>query len=126
MTENQPPAEPVAAPPSSGPVFAPPVAPLVAPLVARPVARPDSGAAVSARPAVASAGPTPFGAPASTPGWSPPPKPGLIPLRPLSLGVILGGSFSVLRKSPQATLLPALIASLVAALAGGLLSWVAT
>jgi hypothetical protein len=39
--------------------------------------------------------------------------------------VILGASFTVLRKSPQATLLPALIASLIAALAGGLLGWVA-
>jgi hypothetical protein len=39
--------------------------------------------------------------------------------------VILGSAFTVLRKSPQATLLPALIASLLAALGGGLLSWAA-
>ncbi|WP_166879243.1 glycerophosphoryl diester phosphodiesterase membrane domain-containing protein [Salinibacterium sp. ZJ450] len=47
----------------------------------------------------------PFGAPALTgaPGWTPPPKPGLIPLRPLSLGTILGASFQVLRRNPKPT-----------------------
>ncbi len=34
------------------------------------------------------------------PGWTPPPKPGLIPLAPLGLGGILGGSFRVLRRNP--------------------------
>jgi membrane-anchored glycerophosphoryl diester phosphodiesterase (GDPDase) len=33
--------------------------------------------------------------------WTPPPKPGLIPLRPLGLGDILGGSFRVLRRNPR-------------------------
>ena len=38
-----------------------------------------------------------------TPGWTPPPKPGLIPLRPLTLGVLLGASFQVLRRNPRPT-----------------------
>jgi hypothetical protein len=34
-------------------------------------------------------------------GWTPPPKPGLIPLRPLTLGTLLGASFQVLRRNPR-------------------------
>lgn len=45
-----------------------------------------------------SAGPS---APSS--GWTPPPKPGLIPLRPLTLGVLLGAAFQVLRRNPKPT-----------------------
>jgi hypothetical protein len=41
--------------------------------------------------------------PLGTPGWTPPPKPGLIPLRPLTLGVILGAAFQVLRRNPKPT-----------------------
>ncbi|MES2092886.1 MAG: hypothetical protein V4531_03610 [Actinomycetota bacterium] len=37
------------------------------------------------------------------PGWTPPPKPGLIPLRPLDTGTILGASFRVLRRNPKPT-----------------------
>jgi hypothetical protein len=40
----------------------------------------------------------------SNPGWTPPPKPGLIPLRPLSFGTILGSSFRVMRRNPAPTL----------------------
>jgi hypothetical protein len=36
-------------------------------------------------------------------GWTPPPKPGLIPLRPLTLGTILAASFQVLRRNPRPT-----------------------
>ncbi|HWR85967.1 MAG TPA: hypothetical protein VN200_08240, partial [Rhodoglobus sp.] len=36
-------------------------------------------------------------------GWTPPPRPGLIPLRPLTLGTILGASFQVLRRNPRPT-----------------------
>ena len=36
-----------------------------------------------------------------TPGWTPPPKPGLIPLRPLTLGTLLGAAFQVLRRNPR-------------------------
>jgi hypothetical protein len=34
-------------------------------------------------------------------GWRPPPKPGLIPLRPLGFGTLLGASFQVLRRNPK-------------------------
>jgi hypothetical protein len=36
-------------------------------------------------------------------GWAPPPKPGLIPLRPLAFGTILGATFQVMRRNPRAT-----------------------
>lgn len=36
-------------------------------------------------------------------GWVPPPKPGLVPLRPLGLGTILSASFQVLRRNPRPT-----------------------
>ena len=36
-------------------------------------------------------------------GWAPPPKPGLIPLRPIGFGTLLGASFQVLRRNPKAT-----------------------
>jgi hypothetical protein len=42
-------------------------------------------------------------------GWTPPPKPGLIPLRPMTLGTILGASFQVLRRNPKPTFGAALI-----------------
>ncbi|MWV59554.1 hypothetical protein [Rathayibacter sp. VKM Ac-2754] len=44
-----------------------------------------------------------------TPGWTPPPKPGLIPLRPLGFGTLLGAPFQVLRRSPRTTLGVALL-----------------
>jgi hypothetical protein len=42
-------------------------------------------------------------------GYTPPPKPGLIPLHPLSFGQLLGGAFSVLRWNPRATIVPTLL-----------------
>ena len=36
-------------------------------------------------------------------GWALPPKPGLIPLRPIGFGTLLGASFQVLRRNPKAT-----------------------
>jgi len=42
-------------------------------------------------------------------GWTPPPKPGLIPLRPLDLGTILGAAFRVLRRNPKPTFGAALL-----------------
>lgn len=35
------------------------------------------------------------------PGWTPPPKPGLIPLRPMTFGTILSASLMVLRRNPR-------------------------
>jgi hypothetical protein len=56
------------------------------------------------------AGYTPFASPAPAPtgsapgtGWTPPPKPGLIPLRPLGFGTLLGASFQVIRRNPRPT-----------------------
>ncbi|MCC6856264.1 MAG: hypothetical protein IT189_09415, partial [Microbacteriaceae bacterium] len=57
--------------------------------------------------AASAAGPfeSPTGVPAPPAGpqagWTPPPKPGLIPLRPLTLGTLLGASFQVLRRNPR-------------------------
>lgn len=39
--------------------------------------------------------------PGAAPGWTPPPKPGLIPLRPLTLGTMLAAAFQVLRRNPR-------------------------
>lgn len=41
--------------------------------------------------------------PEGQPGWTPPPKPGLIPLRPLDFGTILGAPYRVLRRNPRPT-----------------------
>lgn len=57
------------------------------------------------------------------PGWAPPPKPGLIPLRPLPLGTLLGAPFQVLRRNPKITVgaalllqgLPSIVVSLLIA-----------
>ena len=54
-------------------------------------------------------GATPYGAMPSAPGWTPPPKPGLIPLRPLEFGTVLGASFQVLRRNPRPTFGAALL-----------------
>lgn len=71
-------------------------------------AQPGQGATPWITPGAApAAGPQPIPAwqqqQQSNPGWTPPPKPGLIPLRPLSLGTILGSSFRVMRRNPAPT-----------------------
>ncbi len=45
--------------------------------------------------------------------WAPPPKPGLIPLRPLGFGTLLGAPFQVLRRNPRPTFGSGLIVQLV-------------
>jgi hypothetical protein len=47
--------------------------------------------------------------PGAQPGWAPPPKPGLIPLRPLTVGDIFGAAFRVFRRNPRTTLGTALL-----------------
>jgi hypothetical protein len=67
-------------------------------------------------PAPAGTAPTlllPPSAPAT--GWTPPPRPGLVPLRPLGLGAIIGASFGTLRRNPLATYGPALLVALLVA-----------
>ncbi|MTE22762.1 hypothetical protein [Microbacterium sp. ZXX196] len=41
----------------------------------------------------------------STPGWTPAPRPGLVPLYPYGFGTILGASFRVLKGNPKVLLL---------------------
>ena len=57
-------------------------------------------------------------------GWTPPPKPGLLPLRPLSFGQLLGTPFQVLRRNPgplfgAAVLINVLVLLCTLALVGG-------
>lgn len=75
----------------------------------------DAGAsapsgAPSANGASAASGPTaPTYGPAATGGWTPPPKPGLIPLRPIDFGTLFGATFQVLKRNPRPTFGAALL-----------------
>lgn len=51
------------------------------------------------------------------PSWTPPARSPFVPLRPLTLGQILAGSFRALRHNPAVTLAPAIVLSVAAALA---------
>lgn len=102
MTDNtawQPPGgEPNVEP--AAPQFAPPAAvPPVIPPPMSPVS--DAPPPAFTVPGAAPSPATPAYGPGGTPGWTPPPKPGLIPLRPLTFGTILGASFQVLRRNPR-------------------------
>ncbi|MHA7241073.1 hypothetical protein [Arthrobacter sp. TMS1-12-1] len=68
-----------------------------------------------------------YGQGGRAPGYQAPPKPGVIPLRPLGLGEILDGAFQACRKNPVATfgtaiLLHAVVALVTVLLLGNLLS----
>jgi hypothetical protein len=65
--------------------------------------------AAGAPPVPPPAGPAYGYQPAPPPSWTPPPKPGLIPLRPLWFGTLLGAPFQVLRRNPKATFGSALL-----------------
>lgn len=72
------------------------------------VATPPDAAAPFASPG----GYAPAGSPAASQpaaGWAPPPKPGLIPLRPIDFGALLGATFQVLRRNPRPTFGAALL-----------------
>lgn len=62
-------------------------------------------------------------APRRTTLWTPPPKRGLVPLRPIPLGVVLSAPFRLQRRAPTTTLAPALVVSLVGTAAGSLATW---
>ena len=69
-------------------------------------------------PAYAQQGPPGYGPQAYGPGYGPPgfhtaPRPGVIPLRPLSFGDYFTGAFGYIRANPVATLVPALIMAVV-------------
>lgn len=59
-------------------------------------------------------------------GWTPPPKRGLVPLRPIPLGVILGAPFRLQRRAPRTTLGPALVISLATTTLAALAGWALT
>lgn len=60
------------------------------------------------------------------PAWTPPPKRGLLPLRPFSLGAILGAPFRLQRRTPRTTLGPALVISLVTTTLAAFIGWALT
>jgi len=64
--------------------------------------------------------------PAGATGFFVAPKPGIIPLRPLSIGEIIGGAFESLRANPRAMFLPALLVMGAAGLVSALLIYVST
>jgi len=47
------------------------------------------------------------------PGWTPPPKPGFIPLRPLTLGDVIAAAFQVIRRNPRPTFGFALVVNVI-------------
>lgn len=55
--------------------------------------------------------------PGSPLGWTPPPKPGLLPLHPLGFGTVLWAPFKVLRRNPAATFGTGLVVQLVSVVA---------
>ncbi|MFD4422744.1 hypothetical protein ACFWN7_14755 [Agromyces sp. NPDC058484] len=55
--------------------------------------------------------------PAGPGGWTPPPKPGLLPLRPLGFGTLLWAPFRTLRHNPAATFGSGLVVQLVSVVA---------
>ena len=70
--------------------------------------------------------PTPYGMPAASP-WRPPSdKPGIIPLRPLTLGEIYDGAFSAVRHNPKVMLGLATLVILGATLIGTLVGYLIT
>ena len=67
----------------------------------------------------------PYGAPGYGPWNAPPPAPapGGVPLRPLALGDILSGAFTLIRRNPAATLGITAIIQTVYGIAGAFISW---
>ncbi|GAA4165478.1 hypothetical protein GCM10022286_28680 [Gryllotalpicola daejeonensis] len=64
----------------------------------------------------------------AAPAWSPPPKPGLIPLRPLTFGQLLGTPFQVLRRNTGALFGAAILIQVIVLLGsllivGGATAW---
>ena len=82
----QSPGEPAPGTPPT-PAYGPGIPAFTPPSAAQPVAAP----------------PLPPGGQRPQAAWTPPPKPGLIPLQPLTLGTILAGSFQVMRRNPRPT-----------------------
>lgn len=82
---------------------------------------PPAGPAGSESSATGAGSAAPAYGPAATGGWAPPPKPGLIPLRPIDFGTLFGATFQVLKRNPRPTFGAALLLNaLVTILAFGL------
>lgn len=119
MTDSGSPGTPV-----EGASWAAPLAPVADP------ARAVFGA--SSSPLAPPAGPTLDGAAPldevlrPTRSWTPPPKRGLVPLRPIPLGEVLGAPFRLQRRTPRTTLAPALVVSLVTTSLALLIQWALT
>jgi membrane-anchored glycerophosphoryl diester phosphodiesterase (GDPDase) len=105
--------------PPPGPVAAPPPPP-VPPAYPAPTGQPAYGQPVYGQPAYGQPvyGPS-YAAPGTYPagGWTPPPKPGLLPLRPLGFGTLLWAPFRTLRRNPAATFGSGLVVQLVSVVA---------
>lgn len=89
------------------------------------------GQALPAPGAPAGSGHAPGSTPGSTPGpgqpggpwgYTPPPKPGVVPLRPLGIGDLLDGSFQAIRRNAGSTLGLSVIVQLVSGVAAALLT----
>ncbi len=76
---------------------------------------------VTASPIVPARADAPPPAPPRT--WTPPPKRGLVPLRPIPIGEVLGAPFRLQRRTPRTTLAPALVVSLVTTAVALLARW---
>ena len=103
-----PPAPAASTPPPPPSAYGPP-APATPPPPAPPGSYPAPGAYPPPPAPVFGAGFAPAAPGGTQPGWTPPPKPGLIPLRPLGFGTLLGAAFQVLRRNPKPTLGVALL-----------------
>lgn len=58
--------------------------------------------------------------------WTPPPKRGLLPLRPIPFGAVISAPFRLQRRTPRTTLAPALVISLVTTSLALLIQWALT
>lgn len=70
-----------------------------------------------------------YGAQPGPAAWTPPPKPGLLPLRPMGFGTLLWAPFRTLRRNPAAVFGTGLVVQLVSAIASAavfvpLFAWV--
>ncbi|WP_353809287.1 hypothetical protein [Agromyces sp. SYSU T00194] len=83
---------------------------------------PPTGPGTGSNPAGTS-GPPPAGGPAGAAptgpeaGWTPPPRPGLVPLRPLGFATLLGAPFQTIRRNPGPTFGSGLLVQVVVTLA---------
>lgn len=92
-------------PPTGGPRSDGPAAPAPSPVAGPPAGGPSASGPWPA--------PAPPAAPRAPGGWTRPTSPGIVPLRPLTVGEILGGAFTVLRRNPRTTFGTALLAQVV-------------